>query len=103
MLKHINALADKYPKVLKLCRGKGLMLGMEFADHDLGYEVAKELFSRQILISGTYINAQVLRIEPPLVISYALIDRFPQGAGRITPSRFQGSQVIADGEMTNDE
>jgi acetylornithine/succinyldiaminopimelate/putrescine aminotransferase len=40
MLKHINALAGKYPKVLKLCRGKGLMLGMEFADHDLGYEVA---------------------------------------------------------------
>ena len=69
MLKEINQLAAKYPKVLKLCRGKGLLLGMEFVDHDLGYEVAKELFSRQILISGTYINAQVLRIAPPLVIS----------------------------------
>jgi len=33
---------------------------MEFVSHDLGYAIAKELFARQILISGTYINAQVL-------------------------------------------
>lgn len=76
MLKTINALADRYPKVLKLCRGKGLMLGMEFVNNELGYEVAKNLFARQILISGTYINARVLRIEPPLVIRYEQIDRF---------------------------
>ena len=76
LLKQINALAKKYSKVLKLCRGRGLMLGMEFADNDLGYEVAKNLFARQILISGTYINARVLRIEPPLVISHDQLDRF---------------------------
>ena len=52
------------------------MLGMEFVSHDLGYAVAKALFSRGILISGTYINAQVLRVEPPLVISYEQLDRF---------------------------
>jgi putrescine aminotransferase len=49
---------------------------MEFANNDLGYEVAKELFSRNILISGTYINARVLRVEPPLVISYEQLDKF---------------------------
>ena len=76
LLKHINDLAKKYSKILKLCRGRGLMLGMEFADNDLGYEVAKNLFARQILISGTYINARVLRIEPPLVIPQAQLDKF---------------------------
>lgn len=76
MLEQINDLAKKYPKVLKLCRGRGLMLGMEFMDNDVGYEVSKNLFARQILISGTYINARVLRIEPPLVISRELIDKF---------------------------
>ena len=54
------------------------MLGMEFTDNDLGYNVAQKLFGRQILISGTYINARVLRIEPPLTIPYELIDRFHQ-------------------------
>lgn len=76
LLKHINALAQKYPKVLKLARGRGLMLGMEFMDNDLGYKVATELFARQILISGTYINARVLRIEPSLTIAYPQLDKF---------------------------
>src|SRR5512137_2464859 len=76
LLKHINALAAKYPKVMKLARGRGLMLGMEFTDNDLGYQVAKELFSRQILISGTYINARVLRVEPALTIGYPYLDKF---------------------------
>ena len=76
LLKHINALAQKYPKVLKLARGRGLMLGMEFMDNDLGYQVATELFARQILISGTYINARVLRIEPCLTIAYPQLDTF---------------------------
>jgi putrescine aminotransferase len=76
LLKHINALAAKYPKVLKLARGRGCMLGMEFMDNDLGYKVATELFARQILISGTYINARVLRIEPSLTISYQQLDTF---------------------------
>jgi len=78
LLKHINALAGRWPRVLKLARGRGLMLGMEFADHDIGYEVAKALFARQILISGTYINARVLRIEPALTISYPQLDTFLQ-------------------------
>jgi putrescine aminotransferase len=76
LLPRLNALAAKFPKVMKGARGRGLMLGMEFTSHDLGYAVAKCLFARQILISGTYINAQVLRIEPPLVVSYPQLDRF---------------------------
>jgi putrescine aminotransferase len=76
LLKRINELAARYPKVLKLARGRGLMLGMEFTDNDLGYKVATELFARQILISGTYINARVLRVEPALTIGYPLLDKF---------------------------
>jgi len=76
LLGRMNALAQRYPKVMKLARGRGLMLGMEFTDDDLGYEVAKQLFARQILISGTYINARVLRVEPALTIGYPQLDQF---------------------------
>jgi len=76
LLPRMNALAQSYPQVMAGARGRGLMLGMEFVDHDLGYAVAKALFGRGILISGTYINARVLRVEPPLVITYAELDRF---------------------------
>ena len=76
LLPKLDALAKQYPKVMVGSHGRGLMLGMEFVSHELGYEVAKNLFSRNILISGTYINARVLRIEPPLVITYQQLDRF---------------------------
>lgn len=78
LLKQMNALAARYPKVMKLARGRGLMLGMEFVDDALGYRVATELFARQILISGTYINARVLRVEPSLTIGYPQLDTFLQ-------------------------
>lgn len=76
MVPRMKELLKKYPDVLKEIRGVGLMLGMEFADNDIGYEVAKKLFARNILISGTYINSKCLRVEPPLNISYEQIDKF---------------------------
>lgn len=72
----MKELVKKYPDVLKEIRGVGLMLGMEFANNEIGYEVAKKLFARNILISGTYINSKCLRVEPPLNISYEQIDIF---------------------------
>jgi putrescine aminotransferase len=76
LLPRMNEIAQRNPKVMSGARGRGLMLGMEFASHDIGYAVAKSLFGRGILISGTYINARVLRVEPPLVISKAEMDKF---------------------------
>lgn len=76
LLREMNAMAGRHPQVMKLARGRGLMLGMEFVDNDIGYEVAKQLFARNILISGTYINARVLRVEPALTIGYPQLDRF---------------------------
>jgi putrescine aminotransferase len=76
LLKRMGEIAQRHPKVMVGARGRGLMLGMEFTNNDLGYEVAKHLFARQILISGTYINARVLRVEPALTIAYEQLDRF---------------------------
>ncbi|MCA0313903.1 MAG: putrescine aminotransferase [Candidatus Melainabacteria bacterium] len=76
MIPRMNELVKRYPDVMKEIRGVGLMLGMEFTGNDTGYEVAKHLFARNILISGTYINSKCLRVEPPLTISYEQIDTF---------------------------
>ena len=76
ILSRLAEISANHKSVLVGARGRGLMLGMEFADNELGYAVAKNLFARNILISGTYINSKVLRIEPPLVISREQIDQF---------------------------
>jgi putrescine aminotransferase len=50
-------------------RGKGLMMAIEFRDHETGYELGKHMLERGILVSGTLVNARVIRVEPPLTIT----------------------------------
>ncbi|MEI6883727.1 MAG: putrescine aminotransferase [Bacteroidota bacterium] len=67
-LKRLQQLSCEFPDILSEVRGKGLMIGMEFPDDDIGFEVAKGLFERGVLVAGTMLNARVIRIEPPLAI-----------------------------------
>lgn len=69
MIGRLRELAEKYPKVVLEVRGKGLMIGIEFVNNELGYAVAKGLFDNGVLVAGTYINSKSIRIEPPLTIS----------------------------------
>ena len=59
----------KYPKLLVDHRGRGLMIAMEFCDDEKGYEVVYEMFNRGLLVSGSLNKGEVIRIEPPLVIT----------------------------------
>lgn len=72
--KKVLALKEKYPQILVGIRGRGLLLGMEFPNDEIGYQVASGLFSRGVLTAGTLTNAQTIRIEPALNIPYELID-----------------------------
>ncbi|MGR5120921.1 putrescine aminotransferase [Vibrio astriarenae] len=72
----LGVMKEKYPGVLTDVTGKGLLLGMVFADDEVGFKVVSNLFKRGILIAGTLNNSQVVRIEPALNISYDLIDKF---------------------------
>jgi putrescine aminotransferase len=47
---------------------------MHFCSPDIGYRVAAGLFKRGVLVAGTLISAQTVRVEPPLVITYLQID-----------------------------
>ncbi|MFZ5590242.1 MAG: putrescine aminotransferase [Bacillota bacterium] len=69
MIGKLKELAAKYPTVVMEVRGKGLMIGIEFVNNELGYAVAKGLFDNGVLVAGTYINSKSIRIEPPLTIT----------------------------------
>jgi putrescine aminotransferase len=61
-------------KVLEI-RGQGLMIGIEFHEDEIGYEVSKGMFDHGILVAGTLINSKTIRIEPALTISYEEVDK----------------------------
>jgi len=74
LIPKLKGLAAKYPQIYKGITGKGLLVGMHFQTPETGYKVAAGLFKRGVLVAGTLISAQTVRIEPPLVITYEQID-----------------------------
>ena len=50
-------------------RGVGLMIGVEFQKQEIGWSVAKGLFSRGVMTAGTLVNAKTIRFAPPAVIT----------------------------------
>ena len=55
-------------------RGKGLMLALEFVNDELGFALGKLMLERGVLVSGTLVNARVIRVEPPLTITQEQAD-----------------------------
>ena len=90
LLPKLENLARQYPEIYEKITGKGLLIGMHFKDADIGYKVAAGLFKRGVLVAGTLTNAQTIRIEPPLIISYEqldmLLDRLEETLGSISRS-----------------
>jgi putrescine aminotransferase len=74
LIPRLKALAGQYPQILNEVTGRGLLIGMHFHNPEVGYRVAAGLFKRGVLVAGTLISAQTVRIEPPLVISIQQID-----------------------------
>ena len=44
-------------------------MALEFADGETGFEFGKAMLERGVLVSGTLVNARVIRVEPPLTIT----------------------------------
>ena len=74
LLGELVALQMRYDRVLRKAQGKGLLLGLEFENTEIGYKVVANLFTRGVLVAGTLTNSRVVRIEPALNIADALID-----------------------------
>ena len=122
LLERLQALKDKYPKIIKDVRGKGLMVGLEFQDFSQtlpmvlrpvvsvlddklkgslsGFIGALLLRDYDVLVAFTEYNRNVIRLEPPLICERAHVDEFiaaldallGRGIVRIVKD-FVGSQI----------
>jgi putrescine aminotransferase len=70
----VRRLAKEYSQIYEKVTGKGLLIGQHFRDAEVGYKVAAGLFRRKVLVAGTLISANTIRLEPPLIIRREEID-----------------------------
>lgn len=112
-LSKLKILKDKYP-ILKEVRGRGLMIGLEFSDiHNtlvkriitksneevlqeyIGGMIASELANNyRIITAYTLNNPNVIRVEPPLIISYEEIDYFLRSLESILEKKINLTSMI---------
>lgn len=120
LLKQLQVLKDKYP-LLKEVRGKGLMIGLEFhsvkdnrffnkflkgktgelLEEYVGGLIATELLNNYNIITAyTLNNPNVIRIEPPLTISYEELDGFVYALENIL-KKYKGVTALAINNFKN--
>lgn len=71
----LEAIAQKYPACVESVRGRGLMIGVEFADPDFQVLTIGKLVELGVIVAYTLNNTKVMRIQPPLVITDEQIDK----------------------------
>jgi putrescine aminotransferase len=69
LLAGVSTLADELPGMVEAVRGCGLLVGVQFADADIGNLVITGLAQRQILTAFTLNRPEVVRLEPPALIT----------------------------------
>lgn len=62
-------------------RGKGLMIGVEFALDEVGELVVAQMVKRGVVVAYTLNNPRVIRFEPPLTVSGEEIERAAEAFG----------------------
>ena len=78
LLARAQAIAAEFPNVIVEARGKGLLVGVEMVDSDLGGLVIAALAQRGVLCAYTLNNPKVLRFEPPALITEEQMDTVMQ-------------------------
>ncbi|MDQ6654053.1 MAG: aminotransferase class III-fold pyridoxal phosphate-dependent enzyme [Acidobacteriota bacterium] len=70
----LKQLHERFPEIIRDVRGRGLLIGVEIVDAKVGESLAQRMFDRNVLIAYTLNKPEVVRIEPPLIITRDLID-----------------------------
>ncbi len=69
MIEGLRRAALGHHEIVHDIRGMGLLIALEFANNEMGFELGKHMLKRGVLVSGTLVNARTVRIEPPLTIT----------------------------------
>lgn len=75
LLSRAREVADAFPGVVLEARGKGLLVGVEMVEADVGGLTIAGLAERGVICAYTLNNRKVLRFEPPAVITEEQIER----------------------------
>ncbi len=75
LLAGARAVAAEFPAVVADVRGLGLLVGVELANEGYGGWIIPEMLRAGVTAAWTLNQQRVIRLEPPLIVSAAEVDR----------------------------
>jgi len=75
MLEGLKQVSERHPDLIKEARGKGFMIGVEFAQDEVGELVVAQMLKRGVCVAYTLNNPRIMRFEPPLIITESQIQQ----------------------------
>ncbi|MEI7575333.1 MAG: aspartate aminotransferase family protein [Armatimonadota bacterium] len=74
MINGFREIQSRYPAILGDVRGRGLMIGIEFTEDEVGEVAVATLMKEGVCVAYALNNPRVLRWEPPLIINAEQVD-----------------------------
>ena len=74
MLNGFKEIQSRFPAILGDVRGRGLMIGIEFTEDEVGEVAVATLMKEGVCVAYALNNPRVLRWEPPLIINAEQVD-----------------------------
>ncbi len=74
MMAGFREIQSRFPSILGDVRGRGLMIGIEFTEDEVGEVAVATLMKEGVCVAYALNNPRVLRWEPPLIISAEQVD-----------------------------
>ena len=74
LIKGLREVGAKHAEWVGDVRGRGLMVGLEFREDEVGELVVASLLKRGVCVAYALNNPRVLRFEPPLIIGESEVD-----------------------------
>ncbi|MCS6951066.1 MAG: aminotransferase class III-fold pyridoxal phosphate-dependent enzyme [Armatimonadota bacterium] len=94
LLAGLRAVQQEYADVVTAVRGKGLMVGVEFANEDVAKLVIGGMTRRGVIAAYTLNNPRVIRFEPPLIVSPEQVDTAVSVFGESVEESVKGLKAL---------
>jgi putrescine aminotransferase len=89
----LNELMNKYPDIILSTNGMGMMFGLEIINKKVASGIVRNMIKNNIIVYQSFGNANVIMVEPPLVISFEQISKIGEAFNKIIPGMY--SEITA--------
>jgi len=90
----LNKLKDKFPEIILSVSGMGMMFGLEIINKNTASGIVRNMIKNNIIVYQSFGNANIVMVEPPLVISLEQISKIIEGFNKVISGVY--SEIAAE-------